>query len=65
MHKRVFSEDHSNVVLLMQKAKNCTASHKERGTMSESKASRVGHPAVCTYASCCPLNWSFNLIYTR
>lgn len=27
----------------MQKAKNCTASHKERGTQSESKTSRVPH----------------------
>ena len=50
MHKRVFSDNGSSVVLLMQKAKNCTASHKERGTMSESKTSRVCHPC-CLHIS--------------
>ena len=44
MHERVFSDNGPSVVLIMQKAKNCTASHKERGTMSESKTSRVRHP---------------------
>ena len=51
MHKGVFSDNGSSVVfLLMQKAKNCTASHKERGTMSESKTSRVRHPC-CLHIS--------------
>lgn len=36
--------------LPLQKAKNCTASYKERGAQSESKTSRVGKPLVFPYS---------------
>ena len=39
--------------LPMQKAKNCTATHKERGSQSESKTSRVCTPFKLLHALTC------------
>ena len=44
VHTTCMDEVLTGLSLPAQKAKNCTATHKERGSQSESKTSRVGAP---------------------